>query len=108
MQFQKPTYNPGDVVYLSESAAIGFIEAYRIVHAQFNADGTVAYVLDTSVKSPTVATFGDMVGPPRYAKLTINESDLVDYCGALTLAISALQSQLSSLQAKKDSICVDN
>lgn len=108
MEFQKPIYNPGDIVYLKESAAIGFLEAYKVVHAKFNADGTVAYVLDTSVKSPTVATFGDMVGPPRYSALTINESDLVDYCGGLDLAIAVHERQLASLQAKRASICVDN
>lgn len=107
VEFQKPVYALGDVVYLRDSAAIGFIEAYRIQHAVYNSDGTVSYVLETSVRTPTVATFGDMVGPPRYAPLTMLETNLVSYCEAIDLALAHHQVAVSDLQAKKDSHCDD-
>lgn len=105
--FQKPKYDPEEVVYLRESAAIGHLEAYKIVNAQFTASGSVAYVLDTPVRSPTVATFGDMVGPPKYGPLILEESALVTYCDAVDLALVAAQRIVASLQAKKTSYCSD-
>jgi hypothetical protein len=95
-----PLYNIGDVVYLRESAALGFLEAYIIKEMTHQPDGNLVYTLVTSLKPPeAVQTIGDRVTGQLALPIKFYEEDLIEYTEALELCISNLQTQLNTLQA---------
>jgi hypothetical protein len=95
-----PIYNIGDVVYLRESAALGFLEAYAIHSMRYLPNGTVLYKMITSLAPPTaVQSIGDRVTTQRIHPLEVLETELVDYCDALTLCHSNLQAQLANIES---------
>lgn len=94
------TYDIGDTVYLRESAALGFLEAYIIKSLRVIPDGNVLYKLIVSLKQPVSGqTMGDRVVGVQEIPLEMYESDLVSYCDALELCEINLASQLANIQS---------
>lgn len=94
-----PIYNIGQVVYLKESAALGFLEAYAIKSIAYDPAGRILYGLSTSVRSPNaVQTVGDRITGLHAPPLSFYEEDLILFCAALDLCIANLQLQLTNLQ----------
>lgn len=99
---QAPIYTQGDTVYLRDSAALGFLEAYIIQTITHRADGLIIYNLATHLKPPTAnMTMGDRNTGRVLLPLTFFEHELVPYCEALELAIANTQKQLVKLQAQQ-------
>jgi hypothetical protein len=99
-----PRYNIGQVVYLRESAALGFLEAYAVKRPYYELDGTVKYELITSIRPPNaLQTIGDRVTGLHELPLRIRESDLISYCDAIDLATDNLALQLSNLAMLRES-----
>lgn len=95
-----PIYNIGQIVYLRDSAAIGFLEAYIIGSIAHQPDGRIVYTLVTSLKQPSaVLTIGDRITGQKALPIKFFESDLIGYVEALDMCIQNLQTQLSTLQA---------
>ena len=97
-----PKFNPGQIIYLQESAALGFLEALIIQHVGMDQSGRWLYTLATYTKAPTAAqTIGDRIIaiPKRRLPISFYEEDLLLYCDALALCIANLQAQLANLQA---------
>jgi len=94
-----PQYQVEDIVYLRESAVVGSIESYRISEARQDLTGNWFYKIAVDPRNPVGATVGDRNTLSRSYDFELTEGELIDYCGALTLAITAATSNLSRLQA---------
>jgi len=96
-----PAYSQGDLVYLRDSAALGFLEAYIVSSIEHRADGQIVYRLATHLKPPAAnMTVGDRNTGRVLNNLTLYESELCSYCEALAAAISNTEKQLAALQAR--------
>ena len=94
-----PLYDIGQTVYLKESAALGFLEAYLVKNMEYQPSGRLVYTLVTSLKSPAaVQTIGDRVTGQRALPIRFCEEDLIGYEQALDTCIVNLQNQLAVLQ----------
>lgn len=99
---QAPLYNQGDTVYLRDSAALGFLEAYIVHTITHRPDGLIVYSLSTHLKPPAAnMTMGDRNTGRVLHPLTFFEHELVSYCDALALAVANTQKQLAKLQAQQ-------
>jgi hypothetical protein len=93
-------FSIGDTVYIRASAALGFIEGYKIVTVhQDPTYKNFTYTIDltnTTLKA----------GLPRYKdNLFFRERELLTLCQSLDMAISALNRKLAILVSKKESLC---
>lgn len=94
-----PLYDIGQAVYLRESAALGFLEAYNIKSMSYQPTGKLEYTLATHLKQPsTVQTIGDRITGQRVLPIKFYEDDLIDYRTAIAICIASLQNQLAALQ----------
>ena len=94
-----PVYNIGQTVYLRESAALGFLEAYNVKEIVYQPNGKLYYTLVTSLKPPAaVQTIGDRVTGLQVLPIKFYEEDLIGYREALEMCIANLQIQLNDLQ----------
>jgi hypothetical protein len=94
-----PLYDIGQTIYLKESAALGFLEAYTIKDMGYQPNGKLIYTLVTSLKQPAaVQTIGDRVTGQRVLPIRFYEEDLIGYKEALEIRIANLQTQLNTLQ----------
>lgn len=104
---EAPLYDVGDVVYLRESAALGFLEAVRI-SGVMRAKGTWMYSVSARAPGPTAVTHhGDRINSVAAMILYFTESEFVPVCDALALAEANAQRQLQRLQAQRASLCVE-
>ena len=90
-------YNVDDVVYLRESAAIGFLEAYTVSHIHIGQGGKVAYELSCGISPQTTTTFGERITHKTRPVLSFNESELVTKDEAIDLAITNHERQIAAL-----------
>lgn len=100
-----PTYDVGDIAYLRESAALGFIEAVRItgVHKYNN---EWVYTVGSRVANPQhEAVYGDRISQVHAQTLYFSENELVTLCDALALAEANALNNLQRIQAQRLSIC---
>ena len=96
-----PLYSPGDTVYLRDSAALGFLEAYIVKTITYRADGQIQYYLATHLNPPTVSmTMGDRNTGRVLKQITFFEHDLIVFCDAIVLAITNTEKQLAALLAQ--------
>jgi len=100
-----PLYDFNDIVYLRESAALGFIEPVRIAGISKVAN-TWTYTISMSVSQPTpVSHYGDRIHRVQGSVLYFTEEEFVLLCDALELAEANAQKQLDNLQAQRASLC---
>ena len=107
MPTTNPIFNVDDVVYLRESAALGFLEALKIGEIRSSADNYV-WLYGIAAKTSGVqvpAQFGDRINLAPEATLYFTEEELVTVCDALTLSEENLKRQLASIQLQKSSLC---
>ena len=100
-----PAYEPGDTVYLKESAAIGFLEAVVISGVSWGNDQWL-YSVRTGISQPWGAShYGDKILLVNGAKLLFSEEEFVPLCTALDLAEANLQRQLADIQRRRAALC---
>lgn len=103
---QAPLYNIGDILYIKESAAIGFLEAVRISGVYQHTQENWIYTVEARAASPRPAAIGgDRILHVNNAVLYFSESELISYCEALTLAESNVSNRLVQLQQLRASHC---
>jgi len=101
-----PAFDIGDVVYLKSSAEIGFIEATRISNIGYNTLTKLPmYLISRQPKPPQEATVGDQVDLKSDLDYWLTEDELLVYCDALDMAITAQEAQLAKLRARRDAQC---
>ncbi len=100
-----PTYAVNDVVYLRESAALGYIEAVRISGITFK-DGQWIYNISSRVMQPNHSTvYGDRISFVNNAMLYFTENEFVSLCEALDLAEACFTRALQAIQTQKANFC---
>jgi hypothetical protein len=100
-----PLYDEGDVVYLKESAALGFLEPARI-SAIFKRNGQWLYTVKMGAGDPNpVAHYGDRIHMVRGSVVYFTEDEFVLLCDALDLAEANAQKQLDNIQSQKAILC---
>jgi len=111
-----PKYNVNDVVYLRESAALGFLEAMRI-NSVNNSDISSGwlYTLSASQLQPIAAShYGEMITSTygrgsihssSGAQVYFTEDEFVSLCEALDLIRAVLQARLSKVEAQIADLC---
>lgn len=104
---QPPKYQPGDVLYLRESAAIGHLEAVTIGGLTFY-NGKWVYAIKAGNLNPTpVAQYGDKISMVNGQLLQFSEEELIPICEALGLAETNAERNLEKIRAQRAGLCPD-
>jgi hypothetical protein len=97
-----------DVVYLVESAKLGFLESYKVKGIRQDSQGQWWYTFVVSQRSTTAtATVGDSNTLKHQSRWELAEAELTTYCEALGSAEMYLQAQLDKVQLLRRSACGD-
>lgn len=100
-----PKYAIGDIKYVRESAALGFLEAVKISGVRLE-NNFWLYNIAAGVGQPLAPSlYGDRTSLINGNVLYFTEDELIDHCQALTLAEARAQQVLSDIQAKKNKNC---
>jgi len=94
-----PKYSIGDIIYLRESASLGFLEAYKVTGITSTSPGRIVYYIDVSNGSPIV-NFGERITNQNRPALYFDETELIAYCDALTMIRTYLTTQLTAVNSK--------
>ncbi len=114
MMSDVPKHDIGDVIYLRESAALGFLEAMRVGGISKN-DSVWIYSLVANQLQPNQASiYGDRIystygrgqihsssGAPLY----FTEDEFLTLCEALVLIRNSLQSRLLTIESQIADLC---
>lgn len=103
---KNPKYNPGDTIYLRESAVLGFIESYKIDNVSYD-KSTSQWMYNVNVKhrGPAPSTTIDRVTLRNSECLLFRESELIEFCDAIQLAIDESENRLAKLKNIRDARC---
>ena len=100
-----PKFSIGDLLYIRESAALGFLEPVKIRTILKNSSGWL-YTINAGMSGPNVpAIYGDRRLFVNGATLYLDETELISYCEALRLSIANAQANLNKLLALQTGIC---
>lgn len=100
-----PAYAIGDIKYIKESAALGFLEAVKISGVRLE-NNVWLYNISAGVKQPLAPSlYGDRTSIINGNILYFTEDELIDECQALTLAEQRAQQVLDDIQARKNKKC---
>lgn len=100
---ETPKYTERDVVYLKESAALGFLEAVTISGVMKN-NGKWLYTINVSA-APMTTLYGDKRSLVHGNTLYFSEDEFVLMCDALDLAEAHAQRVLDKVKAQKAMFC---
>lgn len=100
-----PTYSINDVVYLKESAAIGFLEAVRISSVTLGQIGWIYTVNFNASRPVNASTYGDRIVFNQGAAVYYTENEFVNHCEALTMALAYHQAAVSKISAQLEALC---
>ncbi len=100
-------YNPGDVVYLRESAALGQLEAVKISGAHLGQNGWM-YSINSSLSPPSMG--GAMERRSQISTQTVyyTEDEFLVLCDALVLVETNAKASYDRAKAQRQSFCPDN
>jgi len=107
MAINPPLYEPGNILYLRESAALGFLEAVRISGMSYGPNGWI-YTITAKGGLPSSTSFqGDRITAVQGMILYFSEDEFVSVCDAQALVEVNLQASLDRIQAQRASQCPD-
>jgi hypothetical protein len=100
-----PTYEVGDILYLRESAALGFLEPVRISGVRSNNGGWV-YMIQSRASEPSApSTYGDRISQVTGQVLFFGEEELIERCAALRIMEAAAIANLNKIQTDIQNSC---
>lgn len=101
-----PKYTFGSVVYLKESAALGFLEAVTIsgVHATSN---SWLYTINASLSPPSPGNYLDRRSMVNTQQLYYSEDEFVTKCDAYVLAEANAKATYDRIKATRRTFCPD-
>lgn len=103
-----PLYEPGDILYLRESAAIGFLEAVRIGGMIYGPNGWL-YTVAARAGQPSAPThFGDRIAAVQGTIMYFSEDEFIPVCDAQALVEANLQAQLDRIKLQRAAQCPDD
>ncbi len=100
-----PTYNLNDVVYLKESAALGFLEAVRIAGITYGKSGWIYTVSFNASRPINAPTYGDRIVFNRGSAVYYTEDEFVDHCTALNMMLTFHQTAVDKITQQINSLC---
>lgn len=101
----EPRYNIGDVVFVKNSANIGFLESYKVTTINKQPDSR-EFIYDLDLTTTKLAPQVTQGGTPRFKKdIFFKERELITKCEAVNLVMAALQRKMSRLLALKATHC---
>jgi hypothetical protein len=108
MATTSPKYAIGDVVYLRESAALGFLEAVKVngIHLGRDSDGWL-YTVNASLSPPSAGAYMDRRSHVSTQILYYGEDEFVTHCDALVLAEANARVAYEKLKAQRQVYCPD-
>lgn len=99
-----PQYSVGDVVYLRESAGLGFLEAVRISEVRSRSNEWI-YAIQARASQPNSVSYGDRISHVNGQVLYFSESELISQCEALSIMEASVLSNLTKIQQMKSDLC---
>lgn len=102
-----PAYSPGDIVYLRESAALGFLEAMQIGGIMYGPNGWLYTVVAKAGQLAAPTYYGDRISAVNASLLYFSEDEFVTVCDAQLLVEANLNSQLRRIQLQRAAQCPD-
>lgn len=97
-----PRWSVNDMIYLRESAMIGFIEGYQVTNIQFDPKwNRWLYEVVIKHRGTEPNSVIDMYNLRSNEKLTFGENDLISQEEALDLAIINTEQRLRELKNKR-------
>lgn len=105
MAIDAPLYEPGDAVYLKESAALGFLEAVTISGVVWSGNKWMYTIRVGPAKPMSGRYYGDRITTTNAQTLYYTEDEFVTECDALALAEENAERILQRLQKQRASIC---
>tara|TARA_R110000868_G_scaffold150227_5_gene373258 strand:- start:6536 stop:6868 length:333 start_codon:yes stop_codon:yes gene_type:complete len=107
MTISAPLYEPGDILYLRESAALGFLEAMQISGMMYGPNGWL-YTVRARTGQPTAPShFGDRITAVQAMTLYFSEDEFIPVCDAQALVEANLQVQLDRIKLQRAAQCPD-
>lgn len=100
-------YSPGEVVYLRESAALGFLESVRISGAHIGVNGWLYTVSANSAPLTSGAHF-DRRSQISTQTLYYSEDEFLILCDALLLVEINAKAVYDKAKAQRQLYCPDN
>jgi len=99
-----PLWSVDDIVYLRESAVIGFIESYKVTGIRFDQQWN-RWIYEIAIKhrGTEPSSVIDMYNLRHKEVLSLGENDLIDLASALDLAIVNTEQRLTELINKNGS-----
>lgn len=97
-----PKFKIGEVVYLSEPATLGELDAFRIGAIHQKSANTWIYQIFIEQKPPREQTVGDRIDLKESRNLFYDEGELLTLCEAVELAISNIQVRINRMQLIQD------
>ncbi len=91
-------YNIGDVVYLRESAGLGFLESIKVSAIYIPTTTRVVYYSTTYKNNPCSVTFGDRITHVDNPLMYFEEDELITYELALSLVEANTSAKLAQIQ----------
>ena len=92
-----PKYRIGDVVHSIESASLGELDAYKIGSIHQKSPGVWVYQIYIEKRPPDQQTVEDRIDLRYNANLFYEETELVDLCTAVNLAINNVQARINRI-----------
>lgn len=95
-----PTYDIGEIVYLRESAGVGFLESYQIAMVSRSPDGLSWYYhFNIKTKQAVIMSFGDRITKQVADQLVYTEAELITLCEAAPIVKTVLEQRLAQINA---------
>lgn len=102
-----PLYNIGDILYLRESAALGFLEVAKVSGVTLSPQGWI-YATEARAGIPrSPSHMGDRITAVQGMILYFSEDEFVVQCDAMALVEANLAAQLTRIQAQRASVCAE-
>lgn len=102
MSTKAPRWSVNDMIYLRESAILGFIEGYKVTNIIFDPKyNRWMYEVAIKHKGTEPNTVIDMYNLRKQEVLVLGENDLINQGEALDLAIINTEQRLTYLKNKK-------
>lgn len=96
---QVPTFAVDQILYLKESAALGFLEAIRIKNITYGRSGWI-YAVDFNPRQPTTAPYyGDSIFFQQRATVYFREDEFVTKSQALVIIKAYLELRLEEINS---------
>ena len=100
-----PAYEVGNILYLRESAALGFLEPVRISGVRSNHNDWI-YTIQSRASEPIApSTYGDRISQVTGQVLFFGEEEFVGRCAALRIMEAAAIANLNKIQTDIQNSC---